>query len=76
MIKILQLLVDDYYNQKPTAEYLLMLNKVCEAESKFTATLTKKQRLEYLKFEAVTNELTSVELDDFAKFLFKNLKGN
>jgi len=46
MNKILKLIIDDYHNQKPSAEYLLVLHRVCDAEREFMALLDKKQKAE------------------------------
>jgi len=76
MDKILKLLIDDFQNHKPSAEYQLDLNKVCEAESAFMNSLNKKQKAEYLKLDFVTGELSIVEFREFAQFLYENLKSN
>ena len=76
MDKILKLLIDDFQNHKPSAEYQLALNKVCEAESAFMNSLNKKQKAEYLKLDFVTGELSIVEFREFAQFLYENLKSN
>jgi hypothetical protein len=76
MNKLLQLLVDDFQNQKPSAEYQLVLSKVCEVESAFMALLDKKQKAEYLKLDSVARELGVIELHEFAEFLYKHLKTN
>ena len=76
MDKILKLLVDDFQNYKPSAEYQLVLNKVCEAESAFINSLSKKQKAEYLKLDFVCCELNVVELQEFAKYLYSELKSN
>ena len=73
MNKLLKLLIDDFQNEKPTTEYQLILNKVCEAESAFMTLLDKKQKAEYLKLDFICDELGVVELHEFAKFLYKNL---
>jgi len=57
MDKILNLLINNFQNHKPSAEYQLALNKVCEAESAFMNSLSKKQKAEYLKLDLVCSEL-------------------
>ena len=74
MNKILKLLINDFQNQKPGAEYQLVLHRFCEAESAFMATLNKKQKVEYLKLDALGGELGVAELDNFATYLFENLQ--
>ena len=74
MLKMLKLLTDDFQNVKPSAEYQLVLQRVCEAESAFMAMLDSKQKAEYLKLDFNCGELGVIELNDFAKFLFENLK--
>ena len=72
---MLKLLIDDFQNHKPSAEYRLVLNKVCEAESAFMNSLNKKQKAKYLKLDFVCGELNIVELREFALFLYLELKG-
>ena len=74
MDKILKLLIDDFQNHKSTAEYQLVLNKVCEAEATFINSLNKKQKAEYLKLDFVCGELSAIELREFAQFLYETLK--
>jgi len=74
MDKMLKLLIDDFQNQKPSAEYQLVLNKVCEAESSFMNSLNKKQKAEFLKLDFVNGELGVMELREFAQFLYFHLK--
>jgi len=76
MNKISKLLVDDFLNQKPSAEYKLALNKYCDAEAVFIALLDEKQKAEYLKLDFVTGELSVVEFREFTQFLYENLKLN
>ena len=76
MDKILKLLIDDFQNHKPSAENQLVLNRVCEAETVFMNSLNKNQRAGYLKLDFVNGELNVVELREFAKFLYENLKFN
>jgi len=66
--------MDDFQNQKPGAEYQFVLRRFCEAESTFMATLNKKQKAEYLKLDVLGGELSVVELDNFATYLFENLQ--
>ena len=44
MDEMLKLLIDDFQNHKPSAEYRLILSKVCEAETTFMNLLSKKQK--------------------------------
>lgn len=74
MDKMLKLLIDDFQNHKPSAEYQLILNKVCEAETLFMNSLSKKQKAEYLKLDFSGGELNVAEFHEFAKFLCQNLK--
>lgn len=74
MYKILQLLIDDFHEKKPNAEYQLMQHKVSEIEKPFIASLTAEQKKEYFKLESVVGELHDKGFDDFAIFLFENLK--
>ena len=76
MDKMLKLLIDDFQNHKSSAEYQLVLNKVCKAETVFMNSLNKKQKAEYLKLDFVCGELSVVELREFAKFLYDSLKYN
>ena len=76
MHKMLKLLVDDFQNVKPSAEYQLVMQRVCDAEVAFMASLNKKQKAEFLKLDFINGELGVTELDEFAKFLFENLKQN
>jgi len=73
MDKILKLLIDDFQNHKSSAEYQLVLNKVCEAESAFMNSLSKKQKAGYLKLDFACGELSVVELQEFALFLYSEL---
>ena len=74
MDKILELLINDMQNEKPSAEQRLAMKAYCEAERKFMATLNKKQKAEYIELDILTGELSVVEQDDFAKYLYQNLK--
>jgi len=74
MNEILKLIIDDYENKKPSAEYMLVLRKVCEAEEKFLSLLNKEQRTEYLKFEFIAGELDLIAFNDFAEYLFNFTK--
>jgi hypothetical protein len=74
MNKILKLMVDDYQNNKPSAEYRLALRYFCDAEKRFMSMLNKKQAAEYLKLSSMHCELDSIGLDDFAVFLFNQLR--
>ena len=66
MNKILKLIIDDYQNHKPSAEYQLALHRYCEAEQEFMAMLNKKQTAKYLKLNFAAGELSVVEQDEFA----------
>ena len=70
MNKILKLIIDDYQNQKPTAEYQLALRRYCDFETAFMALLDEKQKAEYLKLDFAAGELALIEQDEFAKYLF------
>jgi len=70
MDKILKLIINNYQNQKPSAEYKLILNQVCEAEERFLSTLSKEQKVEYRKLEFIVAELDVIERDEFAEYLF------
>ena len=74
MHKMLKLLIDDFQNVKPSAEYQLALQRACDAEVAFMASLNKKQKAEYLKLDFVNGELGVAELQELAKFLFENLR--
>ena len=74
MDKTIKLLIDDFQNQKPSAEYQLVLNKFCEAETAFISSLNKKQKAEFLKLDFVNGELGVMELREFAQFLYFYLK--
>ena len=74
MNKLLELIIEDYKNQKQSAESRLALNKVCELELSFTSALNEEQRAEYLKLEYIAAELFALELDDFAVYLFEFIK--
>ena len=71
MNKILKLIINDYQNQKPSAEYQLTLHRYCDAEQGFMSTLSKKQKVEYMKLDFLVGELSVVEQDEFAKYLFE-----
>ena len=68
MDKILELLIEDFQHRKMSAEYELVLNKICEAESAFMNLLDEKQKVEYLKFSFITGELDLIEFNEFANF--------
>jgi len=70
MDKMLKLLIDDFQNHKPSAEYQLILKKYCEAETAFMNSLNKKQKDEYLKLDFKLGKLSIAELNEFAEFLF------
>ena len=74
MNKILQLIINEYQNQKPSAEYMLILNEVCEAEEKFMSSLTKEQKTEYFQFDFIAGKLSTIELDEFARYLFEGFR--
>lgn len=74
MDKLLKLLIKDFRNERPSAEYQLVLQKVCAAEAAFIAKLNKKQKAEYLKLDFIAGELSIAELHEFADFLYKHLK--
>lgn len=74
MDKILNLLLNEYKKEKPSAEYQLILKKACEAEAAFMATLDKKQKAKYLELDFIEGEVVVAELQDLAEFLFKHLK--
>lgn len=74
MNKVLELIIEDFQNQKPSAKYKLVQHKVCEVETIFMKSLSKEQKKEYLNFCFVQGELDVVELDEFAEFLFERLK--
>jgi len=73
MDKMLKLLIDDFQNEKPSAEYQLVQNRVCDAESAFMALLDEKQKAEYLKLDFVCGELNIIESHELAQFLYKHL---
>ena len=74
MNKTLKLLIDDFQNQKPGAEYQFVLHQFCDAEFAFMATLNKEQETEYLRLDVLGGELGVAELDGLAIFLFENLQ--
>lgn len=74
MDKILKLLIEDFGNQKPSAEYQLALKNVCEMEMRFMTLLNNEQKAEYLNLDFIASELGIIELRDFAEFLHSNLK--
>ncbi|MCL2846091.1 MAG: hypothetical protein FWE38_00190 [Firmicutes bacterium] len=76
MNKIIKLIVDDYLNQKPSAEYRLAQKEVCEAQAKFMTGLNKKQRKEFFKLDSIQGKLNVIEDDECAEFLFKRLFRN
>jgi len=73
MNKILKLIIDDYHNQKPSAEYKFALHRYCEDERKFMSSLNKKQVKEYLGLDSIASELNVVEQNEFANYLFTYL---
>jgi len=73
MNKILKLLVDDYTNKESSAEYKLILHRYCDAEKAFLDLLDDKQKAEYLKLGSVGGELSVLEQDEFAEYIFKNI---
>jgi len=74
MNRILKLILDDYCNQKPSAEYRLMQQEVCEAQSRFMAGLSKKQKKEFLELDSLSGQLITVAQDDLSVLLFETLK--
>ena len=74
MHRILQILIDDFKNRKLSAEYQLIQHKVSEVENPFMGSLSKELCKEYLKLEALQNELHSQAFDEFALYVFENLK--
>jgi len=73
MNKILKLIVDDYHNQKPSAEYRLIQKEVCEAQATFMVGLNKKQRKEFLELDSLLGQLSVIAQDDLAEFLFAHI---
>ena len=74
MNKILQLLIDDYRTHKPSAEYLLMLDKFCLVEEKFLALLDEKQRKAYMDLQFTGGELDILSEREFAEYLFASVR--
>ena len=74
MNKVLKLIIDDYHNQKSSAEYQIVLHRYCESERSFINSLNKKQKVEYLKLVSLDGELNMIEQDEFARYLFDKLK--
>ena len=72
MNKILELLMDDYHARNTSAEYKLMLAKVCAEERVFMESLNVEQRRAYLKYESVRNELDILAQNELAVYLFEN----
>jgi hypothetical protein len=57
-----------------SAEYKLVLTKACEAERTFMNSLEENQRKEYLKLESMFAELDVVGENEFAEYLFENIR--
>ncbi|MCL2570639.1 MAG: hypothetical protein FWE16_05575 [Firmicutes bacterium] len=76
MNKILKLIVIDYCNQKPSAEYRLLRKEVCDAQAKFMSMLNRKQRKTFLELDSLSGQLNVVAQDDFAEFLSSYYKAN
>ena len=74
MNKLLELVINDYQTQQTSAEYKLRLHLYCEAEKSFMSTLCKQQKAEYLKLDFLGGEVSALEQDDFAKYLFEHLR--
>ena len=74
MDKILRLLIEEFLEQKPSAEYQLALHKFCEAETEFMKLLDDKQKAEYFKFDFEYGKLDIVSMNAIAEFIFENLK--
>lgn len=73
MNKLLKLLVDDYYNQKTSAELKLTLRKLCEAQTKFIDSLNDAQKKEFMQLDSITGEHMAAERNEFANYLFEHL---
>ena len=71
MIKILQLLIDDFKEQTTCPKYQLELNKACKAEKEFLSSLTEEQREKFSELQIMEGDLDSIIRDEFAEFLHK-----
>ena len=74
MHKILKVLVEEYMERKPSAEYQLIQHKVCQAEKLFIESLNQEQKDKYKELDFISGELDVQGFDDFAKFIFENLR--
>ena len=74
MNNILKLIIDDYCNQKPSAEHRLIQRDVCEAQTKFMARLNKKQRKKFLELDSHEGKLNAIAQDDLVEYLFRHLR--
>ena len=70
MNKILKLICDEYHNQRPSAEYRLAQKVVCEAQAKFMAGLSTKQKKEFMELDFIQGQLNVQSQNDFAEYLF------
>ena len=72
MNKILKLILDDYQTRNTSAEYKLLLAKICAEERAFMDLLDVEQKKAYLKYESVRNELDILAQNELAVYLFEN----
>jgi len=74
MHRVLQVLIEDFRNKKPSAEYQLIQHRYCEVERLFTDSLSEEQKKKYLELDFTAGELDIQEFNEFALFVFENLR--
>ena len=70
MNKLLKLLIDDYTQRDTSAEYKLLLQRACDVEKSFTATLNNEQRKVYFELDILNGDLAVLDGNEFAEYLY------
>ena len=74
MHRILEILIEEFENKKPTDKYKLEQHKFCEAEKVFMDSLSGEQKKAYLGLGSIQGKLQTITFEDFSVYIFENLK--
>ena len=74
MYRILEILIEDFENQKPGEAYQLAQYKFCENEKAFMDSLSAEQKKAYLALSNAQCSLKGIMFDNFAMYVFENLR--
>ena len=74
MYRILEILIEDFENQKPSDAYQLAQHKLSEVETPFIASLSDEQKKAYFAMNSIHGTLQNIQFDNFAMYVFENLR--